>query len=320
MLNQLKYEMKNLGLKTVIAHILAKLKLLDEEDYIICRQNVFSKMSVEQLKPHLSRMFEKELGYKPDFDNPKTFAEKLQWLKLYDSTAEKTRLADKYLVREYIKETIGEEYLIPLLGAWDNFDEIDFEKLPSQFVLKTNHGSQTNLIVKDKSKLNKKAAKKKFDKWMKVDYAYKAGFELHYHDIPRKIIAEEFIQQIDGDLFDYKLMCTDGEVQFIWVDTGRYTDHRRNLYTKDWTPMKDCTIQYPRSETEVPKPENLAKMVELSEKLSKGFANVRVDFYDVDGKLLFGELTFTSGDGFETVKPDSFALSLGGKIKLPKSE
>lgn len=138
----------------------------------------------------LAARYEAAIGHKLNWDNLQTYTEKMQWAKLYDKNPLKATLTDKYLVREWVEKTIGGEYLIPLLGAWDNFEDIDFSELPDRFVLKTNHGSGTNLIVKDKSKLNLKRAKRMFDDWMNIDYAYNSNFEMHYTDIKPKIIAE----------------------------------------------------------------------------------------------------------------------------------
>lgn len=251
-----------------------------------------------------------------NLENPSTFNEKIQWLKLYDSTALKTKLADKYLVREWVAQQIGEEYLIPLLGVWDHFDEIDFDKLPQQFVLKANHGSGWNIIVKDKSKLDKTDAKEKFDLWMTQNYSFQAGLELHYMNIPPKIIAEEYIENMD-DLYDYKFMCFDGKVAFLWVDTERYTNHRRTLYDLSWNQKKEF-ICYPPSEQTIKRPDNLDEMISLAEKLSQGFSHVRVDFYEIDGNVRFGELTFTSETGVALITPPEFHQELGSLITLPQ--
>ena len=194
----------------------------------------------------LKQWYKKRTGKNLNLENPKTFNEKIQWLKLYDNSPLKTKLADKYLVREWIEEQIGSEYLIPLLGVWNNFDEIDFDKLPEKFVLKANHGSHWNIIVKDKSKLDKSKAKKKFDKWMARDYAFKAGLELQYRGIKPKIIAEKFIEDTNGELNDYKIMCFNGEPKFVWVDCGRYSNHTKNIYDLDWN-LQPFKMTYPIS-------------------------------------------------------------------------
>ncbi len=267
----------------------------------------------------LKQWYKKRTGKNLNLENPKTFNEKIQWLKLYDNSPLKTKLADKYLVREWIEEQIGSEYLIPLLGAWNNFDEIDFDKLPEKFVLKANHGSHWNIIVKDKSKLDKSKAKKKFDKWMARDYAFKAGLELQYKGIKPKIIAEKFIEDTNGELNDYKIMCFNGEPKFVWVDCGRYSNHTKNIYDLDWN-LQPFKMTYPISKTPIARPENLDKMIELAKILCKDFAFVRVDFYNVDGKIYFGEMTFTSMSGTDKFEPEKYDLELGNMLTLPEKK
>jgi len=264
----------------------------------------------------LKKWYKKRTGKTLNLDNPQNFNEKIQWLKLYDNSPLKTQLADKYLVRDWVKQQIGEEYLIPLLGVWDNFDEIDFDKLPDKFVLKANHGCAWNIIVKDKSKFDKKKAKKKFDKWMKRNYAYKAGLELQYKDIPPKIIAEQYVVDKNGELNDYKVLCFNGEPEFIWIDQGRYANRTENIYDINWN-LQPFLLTYENSKDPVPAPENLSKMIDFARKMSKEFYLVRVDFYDVDGKLYFGEMTFTSASGVDVFKPEEYNLKLGQMLKLP---
>ena len=182
----------------------------------------------------LAARYEAAIGHKLNWDNLQTYTEKMQWAKLYDKNPLKATLTDKYLVREWVEKTIGGEYLIPLLGVWDNFEDIDFSELPDRFVLKTNHGSGTNLIVKDKSKLNLKRAKRMFDDWMNIDYAYNSNFEMHYTDIKPKIIAEKYMETSTGELPDYKFLCFGGKPYYCWVDCGRFTNHTRNVYDLDW--------------------------------------------------------------------------------------
>jgi len=264
----------------------------------------------------LKRWYKKRTGKVLNLENPQSFNEKIQWLKLYDNSPLKTMLADKYLVREWVKQQIGEEYLIPLLGIWNNFDEIDFDKLPDKFVLKANHGCAWNIIVKDKSKFDKKKAKKKFNKWMKRNYAYKAGLELQYKDIPPKIIAEQYIVDKNGELNDYKVLCFNGKPEFIWIDQGRYAHRTENIYDINWN-LQPFLLTYENSKEPVPKPANLSKMIDFAKKMSKDFHLVRVDFYDVDGKLYFGEMTFTSASGVDVFKPEEYNLKLGQMLKLP---
>lgn len=268
----------------------------------------------------LKKWYKRRTGKTLNLENPKTFNEKMQWLKIYDSTPVKTKLADKYEVRQWVKEKIGEEYLIPLLGVWDSFDDINFSSLPDKFVLKANHGSHWNIIVKDKSKLNIAKAKKSFDKWLKRDYSYKAGLELHYRGIRPKIIAEQFVSDSNNQLNDYKVLCFNGEPKFVWLDCGRYTKYRtKNIYDINWN-LQPFAMSYKNSKQEIPAPENLSKMVDLARILCKDFSFVRVDFYNLDGKIYFGEMTFTSMSGVEVFNPEEYDLILGNMLQLPKKK
>ena len=253
-----------------------------------------------------------------NIENPKTFNEKIQWLKLYDSTPIKTRLADKYLVRQWIKDKIGEKYLIPLLGVYDRFEDIDFDKLPNQFVIKCNHGSGYNIIVKDKSRLDLADVKSKVDAWMQENFAFKYGFELHYRDIEPKILIEKYLEAIDKALYDYRFFCSYGDVKQIWLDVASGTpQHKRKIYDKQWNEL-DFTVTWPRLEQCVPKPKHLETMIKLAESLSQEFSLVRVDFYYIDNKIYFGEMTFTHQSGAGKFNPASEGLRLGQQIKLPE--
>ena len=253
-----------------------------------------------------------------DLENPKTLNQKIQWLKLYDSIPLKTQLADKYKVRSWVKEMIGEEYLIPLLGVWDRFEDIDFNVLPNQFVLKANHGSGWNIIVQDKQKFDVEDARKKFRLWMGRNYAYQ-GFEFHYKDIEPKIIAEQYMEEFKGQLNDYKFICTNGHIRYIWVDTDRYGDHRRTVFNTDWE-KQDFRINYPVAEDRILKPDNFDKMKELATILCDGFLLARVDFYNVQGKIYFGEITFTPENGKMKIEPPEYDQILGDMINLPDSK
>lgn len=264
----------------------------------------------------LKKWYKKCTGRELDLNDPKTFSEKLQWIKLYYKNSMMSTLSDKLLVRDWIKEKIGEEYLVPLIGAWENFDDIDFDKFPNEFVIKANHGSKMNIIVNDKSKFDKEDARRKFKKWLKQDFSYMFGYQLHYGAIKPMIVAEEMIPN-DGNLFDYKIFVFDGKARYIWIDSDRYSEHHRNIYDFDWNPAP-FEIEFPKREKELPPPVNLEKMRVLAEKLAEGFPEVRVDFYEVDGKILFGEMTFTSGSGQEKIVPYEYDRILGDMITLPK--
>lgn len=254
-------------------------------------------------------------GERLDLNNPKTFNEKIQWLKLYDSTPLKTKLADKYLVRDWVKEKIGEEYLIPLLGVWDRAEDIDFDKLPNQFVLKCNHGCAYNIIVKDKSKLNINKTKEQLNKWMMEDYSFKNGFEMQYSDITPKIIAEEYMETKNG-LTDYKVWCFNGEVYYIQYISEREKYYKMAFFDKNWD-RQDFISNHKALNYDIAKPKNLDKLIELSEILSNEFKYVRVDFYILDdGSIKFGEMTFTPASGILNWQPKSKNLELGDLINL----
>lgn len=180
------------------------------------------------------------MGKPLDFNDLRTFTEKLQWLKIFDATPIKSRLADKYLVRNWVAEKIGQEYLIPLLGVWDDFDDIDFDDLPDQFVLKCNHGSGMNIIVRDKKTFDKQQAREKLNSWLAFDYGMSDGIELHYTRIDRKIIAEKYIEEMNGGLLDYKFHCFNGTVKFIQTigdrDLIKHTGHQ-NFYNLKWNAL-----------------------------------------------------------------------------------
>ena len=270
---------------------------------------------IELYKAELMNWYAKHMHRPLSLDYPQTFNEKIQWLKLYDSTPIKTRLADKYLVRDWVKEKIGEKYLIPLLGVYDKFEDINFDNLPNQFVIKCNHGCGYNIIVKDKSTLNLAEVKTKLAKWMNENFAFKCGCELHYRDIPPKITIEKYMQDESGELRDYKFMCFNGAIELILLDSDRYSGHKRNIYDKNWTLQ--AFSDFPNIKENIEAPKKLELMKTLAQALSKDFNFVRVDFYVVNDEIYFGEITFTPGSG--TLKfPNYINLKLGKMIKLPK--
>lgn len=283
----------------------------------IVKVKCLKKFSDDKKRKYISKLYKKRTGMSLDWNNLVSYTEKIQWLKLYDATNEKTLLADKYKVRNWVKDKIGDDYLVPLLGVWSDFNEIDFKKLPNKFVLKVTNGSGANIIVDNKDDLDLRLAKTKIHYWMHVDKAYIKGFEMHYTKIKPKIIAEAFIDHDDDDLPDYKFLCFNGEVRYCWIDTGRYHQHKRNVYDINWNLQPWNQYTYGNTEFEIEKPANFDKMLELAGTLSKGFLHVRVDFYNVNGKIYFGEMTFTNGSGFEIITPQKYNVMLGGLIKLP---
>lgn len=290
--------------------VIWRLREAGNEKKMLARYEAQKNMTESQRREKLEQLYKNYIGKDLHLDNPVTFTEKMQRRKLYEKDERMTRLSDKALVRDWVKEQIGEQYLIPAYGIYDSFDEIDFDALPDRFVLKANHASGWNIIVKDKSKLNLKEAKRKFDLWLSLDYSYISGFEMHYQEITPKIVCEQYIETDKGDLPDYKFLCFNGEVKYCWVDLDRHTNHTRNFYDLDWNlqPFKQC---HENSSYEVKKPRNFEKMVELARVLCQDFSHVRVDFYNLDGVIYFGEMTFTSASGFERFLPDEKDIELG---------
>lgn len=271
-------------------------------------------------KLYLKVMFYQRLGYWPNLKEPKSLNEKIQWIKLNDRNPKYSEYADKYKVRDHIKNTIGEEYLIPLIGVYNTPNDINFEKLPNQFVLKCNHGYGCNIICHDKSKLDIKRTKSLLARWLKTDYSqYKR--EYHYKAIKPCIICEEYmIDKKYKELFDYKFFCFQGEVEMIQVDLNRFDNHTRNLYDKNWN-LLDLQISFPNNkEINLKKPEHLDKMILLAKELSREFPFVRVDFYVINERIYFGEMTFTSGAGFSRYNPICEDFRLGSLLTLNKNK
>lgn len=269
-------------------------------------------------KTYLKLLYRGIVGKKLNLKNPETFNEKLQWLKLNNRQPEHTMMVDKYAVRKYIAEKLGEEYLIPLIGVWDSPDEIDFDALPNQFVLKCNHNSGTGMcICKDKSKLDIEAVKNGLRKGLKEDY-YATSREWPYKDVKRKIIAEKYMVDESGvELKDYKVLCFDGEPKYIQMHSGRAEIHMQDYYDTEWNKL-DILQGYPMSDKALDKPKFLEEMLELSRTLSKGIPHVRVDWYYVENQLYFGELTFFDGSGFFEFEPEELNLKIGAMISLNK--
>lgn len=275
-------------------------------------------------REYLEKKFYAMLGYSLDLSNHQTFNEKLQWLKLYDRKPEYTMMVDKYKVREYIKEKTGEEYLIPLLGVWDKAEDIDFDALPNQFVLKCNHNSGLGMyICKDKSKLTEnqiKAIRKNLAKGLQQDY-YLTGREWPYKNVPRKIIAEKYMEDETGQLRDYKFYCFNGEPKIIMINRDREIGKTKADYFDMDFNWIDLKWGYEHALVKPSKPINFEKMKELAAILSKDIPELRVDFYEVNNKIYFGELTFFDGSGFDKIEPKEWDEKLGEWITLPqKSE
>ena len=270
-------------------------------------------------KMYLRLKYRGKMGKKLHLSAPKTFNEKLQWLKLYDRKPEYTVMVDKYRVREYIREKIGGQYLIPLLGVWDSPQEIDFEALPEKFAMKCNHNSGLGMcICGDKSQLDIPKVRRDLMRGLQQDY-YLTGREWPYKNVPRRVIAEHYLQSDEGGLTDYKIHCFNGIPRLILVCRDRFADSglTDDFYTPKWEHLDLKRPGVPNAKEPIPKPEKLDEMLALASKLSDGIPFLRVDFYFVDGYIYFSELTFFPASGFEAYDPPEWDEKLGDFLKLP---
>ena len=272
-------------------------------------------------KPYLCLHYWACMGRRLNLENPQSFNEKLQWLKLYHRKTEYTTMVDKYAAKAYVASVIGEEYIIPTLGVWDRFDDIDFDALPDRFVLKCTHDCGGLVIVRDKSQLDRQAAKRKIDRSLRNNY-YLYGREWPYKNVKPRILAEQYMsdtgnQTDTGDLTDYKCMCFHGTVENIFTMSERYSGSglKVTVFDKDWNKLT-LGRHDSQSKDQVARPKNLEKMIMLAEELSRGIPFLRVDFYEVAGKLYFGELTFFPAGGMKRFQPESWDLELGKLIDL----
>ena len=317
---------QNFGLRYEVEDILIKIGVLKEKSFknIMNIQKFYENLNPEKYPVYLKEWYKDATGHDLDLKNPTRFTEKIQWMKLYDVTPIKTQLADKYLARFWVADKVGEQYLIPFYGAWDRFDEIDFDTLPDSFIMKCNHGSGMDIKVKDKAFMDNELMKKKFDQWLKIDFSYfMKSFELHYKDIPRKIIAEKFM--VDGnkpDLQDYKFYCFEGMPVYCQVIGSRSTGETIDFYDMEWKhmPFVGLNLNVSNSKEVIAKPKTFEEMVNVASILSEGFSFVRVDLYEIEGKVYFGEMTFTPASGGGGFRPDEIDFELGKMLKVSSDE
>ena len=266
----------------------------------------------------LKKVFPKYMGYPLDLENPKTFSEKLQWLKVNYREPIQTVMVDKYEAKLFIAQRVGDQYIIPTLAVWDSVEDIDLDALPNQFVLKCTHDSGGIVICKDKSSFDFTMAKDKLNASLKRDYS-KIAREWAYQNVPRRIIAEEYISELgNDDLLDYKMYSFHGEPKLTVVCSNRFSKAgtRMNFYDIDWDPMGIHFGHYPPLPTEFPMPVMYDEMKRLTAELSKDCPFLRVDFYEIKGRLYIGELTFFPGAGFEKFHPMSKDYELGEWLHL----
>jgi len=272
-------------------------------------------------KKYVTIKYQKVFDKALDSQSPDTFNEKLQWLKLYDRKPEYTVMVDKYRVREYIADKIGDEYLIPLIGVWDSPDEIDFDALPNQFAMKCNHNSGLGMcICTDKSRLDSVKVKKELSRGLKQNY-YLTGREWPYKDVPRKIIAEQFMKSDAGGLTDYKIHCFNGEPKLILVCKDRFTETglTEDFFSTQWEHLDIRRPKHPNATQPIPQPAELSRMLSLAQMLSENIPFLRVDFYIIEHKIYFSELTFFPASGFEKFVPEKWDQILGDWLTLPET-
>ena len=321
LLSSIGYAVKFGGVKLLSAYIKDKFCGTNVKKEVI--YSVIENIPEKDYERKLAEYYNLVTLKKINIQNPETFNEKIQWLKLYDPMKGlKTRLADKYAVREWIEEKIGSQHLIPLLGVWNDISEIDVNTLPDKFVLKTNHGCATTMIIKNKAEVDWSKVKKQYDEWLSTNYAF-FSFEPQYRDIEPKIIAEEYIEQSDGNLYDYKIHCFNGKPLYIHVIGDRdLKKHigREAFFDVEWNMQSFTSNSYPGYENPVKPPAGLQEMLKIAETLSKDFAYVRVDLYELeDGNIKFGEMTFTPGSGMYWWNPPQMDEQWGELLKLPNA-
>lgn len=269
---------------------------------------------------YLRHIFKSRFGYELNLENPKTFNEKLQWLKLYDRKPIYTTMVDKYEVKKYVADIIGEEYIIPTLGIWNSFDEINFADLPNQFVLKCTHDSGGLIICRNKEAFNLKAAKKIINNCLQRNFYY-TGREWPYKNVKPRIIAEQYMEDdATHELRDYKFFTFNGVAKALFIATERQTSSEEtkfDFFDMDFKHLP-FTNGHPNAGIMPAKPDTFEEMRTLAEKLSNGIPHVRVDFYEVNGKAYFGELTFTHWSGFTPFEPPEWDKIFGDWIELPE--
>ncbi len=297
------------------------LKVLFDGDYrylILAGRGFLAKVPAAEF---VKRMYQIHMGKPLNLENPELYTEKLQWLKLYDHRPEYTVMVDKYAAKDYVASKIGSQYVIPLLGVWERVEDIDFDALPDSFVLKTTHDSGGIVVCKDKSSLDISAAKRKLRHFLKRDY-YSCNREWPYKNVKHRIIAETYMEdKLQGELRDYKFFTFGGEPKVLYIAQGRGADEPTvaDFFDMDFQHLP-FTIDHEMAPIPPEKPQNFELMKELAAKLGEGTPQLRVDFYEVDGKVYFGELTFFHCSGMEQFHPAEWNRIFGDWLTLPPRE
>ncbi len=271
-------------------------------------------------KAYLKLRYSYQINKKLNLDNPRTFNEKLQWLKLYDRKSEYTKMVDKYEVKKYVEKLVGKDYIIPTLGIYNAWEEINFEELPNEFVIKCTHDSGSAIICKNKESFDRNKAKIKIKKALKRNYFY-SGREWPYKNVKPRIIIEKYIKEMDSNsVRDYKLFVFNGKVKCSFIVTERDTGNPKFTFfdkDKNFIDIKQCGAE---NDPSLEMPKQYDEMVKIAEKLAKGTIQVRVDFYIINNKIYFGELTFFDSSGFGKFEPEEWDLKLGKMLKLPNEK
>ena len=274
--------------------------------------------TTEKDRKYLEKIYKIIMGSPLNLNDPQTLNEKLQWLKLYDKKPIYTKMVDKYEVRDIISKKVGNEYLVPLLGVWDKFDDIDFDSLPDKFVLKCTHDSGGLVICTEKKKFDKRKAKRKINYCLRKNY-YISSREWPYKNVKPRIVAEKYMVDESGwELKDYKIFCFNGHAEYVEVDFNRYVEHKLNPYDFDWNPLDFCDSSKNDFTVNIPRPKRLEDMRMIAEKLSKDLDFLRVDFYSIGDRIYIGELTLSPGSGFIQFNPRETDLYYGKKLTLTK--
>lgn len=283
-----------------------------------CDMGIYSKMDDVA---YLTKYYYYKTGQKLNLDFPKLFSEKMQWLKLYDRQSRYTTMVDKYAVKQYVSNKIGEQYIIPTIGVWERFEDIDFDVLPNQFVLKCTHDSHGVVICRDKASINYKKVRKKLCRALRRNY-YAPYREWPYKNVKPRIIAEQYMKDADSiELRDYKFYCFGGNPLYCQVISNRTSNETVDFFDMNWKHQDFTGLALPHkkfSKAPIPKPINLEKMKEFACVLSENIPFLRVDFYEVNGKLYFGELTFYPASGFGEFYPTKWNEIMGDHIILPE--
>ena len=268
---------------------------------------------------YLKIYYEYYTGKKLDLKDPREFNAKIHWLKAYYRPPILTQLVDKYTVREFVEERVGNQYLNTLYQVFYKVSDVDFDTLPEQSVIKGTHGYNFNLLVPDKSKLNTFWAKMRMRKWMRKNQFYRGGLEWAYKNVKPKIIAEKYlIEEGKPSISDFKYFCFDGKPIFIQVDLDRAVDHVRSYVDMNWKPLEFDTIGIKRNLSPIEIPKNHEEMTEVAMKLAEGFPFVRVDLYNLQGRIIFGEMTFYPTDGRMDFHPEHYNEIIGSYLELPE--